>query len=378
MPTERPNCGLVALGTILAILVEVPLSTFLRLAVAAAPAFAIGCSNMLGLDSLSYDKKSDEVKQGTGGTAGVDDDAAGLLDDAGTGGTVSIEAAQVVQLGSNAQLVASVSKQATFHVYQASSGQLVSYLASDVGLVATTRSWRAGWTLVVEKPTPPSSALLGYESGQFQLIEDWLEQDELAAALQPGNSGWTSILAYLDAGAAGLLSYDAGEGDYRFGGDTTTVGVLEPGFDQVVACPSVDDPTFVAYATATNSLALLGITATGDALEVRARDDWGPESGVDWELVSCVGPSSAPRLVRYDADFGKVQVGKLSFTAAPEGDVPQLVFTTDDEGVWPQHYVSLTPVVVDGHIGVVGYDGDSGLAGLFGLDPLETGSQVVK
>ncbi len=330
---------------------------------------------MLGLDGLSYDKKSDEVNQGTGGGAG--DEATGLLDDAASGGTGPIEAAQVLQLGTDAHVVASVSE-ATFHVYHRSSGQLVSYLATDAGLVATQRAWRAGWTHVVEKPTPPSSALLGYESGQFQLVEGWLEQDVLTAALQPGNTGWTSIVAYVDAGVGGLLSYDADEGDYRFGDDTTTVGMLQPGFDQIVACPSLDDPTFVAYATATNSLALLGITPTGDALEVRARDDWGTASAVDWELVSCVGPASAPRLIRYDTDLGMVQVGKLSSNAATEGKGSQLVFTTDDEGVWPQHYVSLTPVVVDGHIGIVGYDDQSGLAGLFGLDPLETGSQVVK
>jgi hypothetical protein len=347
-----------------------------------------GCTGILGLDDLSYDRDpAAEIQHPSAGSedAGTVADAGHLSSvDATTDSLANPEVQDLPVLWRPSQVLVEGPELAAgrvYHLYDREAGSLQAQTACPKGFdVSYTIDWKPGIPFVLQIPVDgKNTAFIGYDpqSGLTHYLLLDQHGGRLEADVEAGTAGWTSVVPVPLDGTWYLLAHNRYTGRYRFGPFRTApsrvkLDIWERGWSHIVAWPL--GPTIeggissalLKYDTLTGDAEVDGVVEGGDGLVHLAKGNL----GAGWTNIAAFSLDSTPSLLLYETN-GRVMTVELPFDET-------MHFEAAQSAVWRGGITNILPVHIQGGAYALTHSVETGAAALMQLVPLESTSIVVK
>jgi hypothetical protein len=332
----------------------------------------VGCSDVLGLDDLSFDRRlSNEAPPAA-------------LQPSMDSGVVTLDAGDPLvprypaRWRDSQMLVMNAvpTRDDTYLVYDRSTGEIESHRAtSDTYRVTRIWQWVAGFTQVIQVPTDTGGvAWLGYHAdGWLDYVAPVPTDTHVIGESTAASPGRTHMIA-VSAGASWfLLSYDTKTGNYRIG----PIALNGPDAGAVYADEWATGWSSLLAYPLESGWAILKYNATSGAAELDTVNDGGEGTTLlhtaifspGWTTIATFQRGSQTRLLLYDAPDGNVAVAELDLSSG-------MTLRTEYEEVWREQITAVETLQIGSAPFAVTHSGVGGIVDVVSLDPLDSSPAV--
>jgi hypothetical protein len=339
----------------------------------------LGCSDVLGLNDLRYDRDAGareipSERLPDAETPKPDVDAHTIEVDVDADANTTPDASvryPVILKPSQIPVTSNDARRDNYLVYDRSTGTLDDVTAANGGFkVSNTYQWTAGYSLVIEIAiTSTLRKLIGYNavSGIVEYATLPGVSGPIQGDITSGSAGFSHLIPLSVNGEWRVLAYSSTSGHYRL----TTVdrsvdagvpiaGEWQPGFSAFAAyaLPGYLSSTLLMYRADTGAAELQRVEATG------LQSLYSGNLGAAWTSVVSFSTASGPKVLLYEALKGDVTTGVLTFN-------PVLSFEQDARTFWREQISGILPLLLQEQPCAITYSSATNVANLVTLVPLE-------
>jgi hypothetical protein len=347
---------------------------FLSLALLGWGLASLGCTEVLGLDGLTFEEPDDDPSAGPG-DAGVDSEGAISL--GGDPASLAVDERRFPTLLGPMKYV--VGRPDTlgdtpYVVYDPANGHLESHRV-DAYLnryeIAESWEWERDWSLVYQVPRAEGTMLIGYNA-ELGLAEQVPTDDDVgkqqSGELIAGTPGWTDLVPIATSEGWQVLAYSQDTGHYRFGralledadGSEVRTGTWPDTWTLLVPHPLEQGAAVLKYDAGTGDAELEQLT--GSAEQVGNR--WRGNLGGGWSSIVTFLEGADVLVLLYEAEQGRAMTGTLSVS-----DDLSLLYL--ESSAWREGISHVVPMRLGSKPYAMTYSEDTGVAELRTVSPLE-------